>query len=149
MNFLNLLHPKIAFLCHLLTQTATLQPNHTILTSSVRAILKAMIDTFFLDQLWAWSEFFCYVGRFLQQEGVLWCWLAGLSLKERQYIFQCRVNDIDVRANQKWKCQETFCITCKDSNQMEQEDTYSFKSQYEVLNKWVIRAVYVQNEPSH
>ena len=48
LNFWNKLHPKIAFSCRFWTQTATWQPNHTILTSSVEAILKAMIDTVFL-----------------------------------------------------------------------------------------------------
>lgn len=48
LNFWNQLHPKIALLCRFWTQTATWRPNHTILTSSVIAILKAMIDTVFL-----------------------------------------------------------------------------------------------------
>ena len=48
LNFWNQLHPKIALLCCFWTQTATWRPNHTILTSSVIAILKAMIDTVFL-----------------------------------------------------------------------------------------------------
>ena len=47
LNFWNQLHPKIAFVCRFWTQTATWQPNHTILTSSVKAILNAMIDTVF------------------------------------------------------------------------------------------------------
>ena len=47
-KFWNRLHWKTAFLCRFLTQTVTWQPNHTILTSSVKAILKAMIDTVFL-----------------------------------------------------------------------------------------------------
>ena len=48
LNFWNRLNPKFAFLCRLLTQTATWRPNHPILTSSVTAILKAMTDTVFL-----------------------------------------------------------------------------------------------------
>ena len=39
------LQSKIAFLCHLVTPTATWQPNHTILTSSDKLILKAMTYT--------------------------------------------------------------------------------------------------------
>ena len=42
LNFWNQLHPKIAFLCCFWTQTATWRPSHTILTSSVKAVLKAM-----------------------------------------------------------------------------------------------------------
>ena len=45
LNFWNQLHPKIVFLCRLLTKTATWRPNHTILTKSVEAILEAMTDT--------------------------------------------------------------------------------------------------------
>ena len=48
LNFWVWLHPKFALLCCLLTQTATLGPNHQILTSSVKAILKALTDTFFV-----------------------------------------------------------------------------------------------------
>ena len=47
LNFWNRLNPKIAFLCHFLTQTATWRPNHAIFTSSVNAIWKAMTDTVF------------------------------------------------------------------------------------------------------
>ena len=47
LNFWNQLLLKIAFLCRFWTQTANWQPNHTILTSNVKAILKAMINTVF------------------------------------------------------------------------------------------------------
>ena len=47
MNFWNWLHPKFSFLCGLLTQAATWWPNYTILTSSVKANLKAMTTTVF------------------------------------------------------------------------------------------------------
>ena len=80
LNFCNQLHPKIAFLCRFWTQKATWQPNHTILTSSVKAILKAMIDTGFLrPSLGGVSEFFNNGRRFLQRERVLWGWLADPS----------------------------------------------------------------------
>ena len=81
LNFWNRLHLKIAFLCRFWTQTVTWQPNHTILTSSVKVILKAMIDLFFFwDQVKGESEFFISSGKLFQQEGVLWGWLAGPSL---------------------------------------------------------------------
>ena len=80
LNFWNQLHPKIAFLCRFLTQTATWRPNHTILTSSVKAILKAMIDTVFLGPSLGGSEFVNNYGRFFQRERVLWGWLAGPCL---------------------------------------------------------------------
>ena len=37
-------------------------------------------------------------------------------LEERQFLFQCRVSDIDIRANRTWKYSETHCIACKDRN---------------------------------
>ena len=48
LNFWNHLLIKIAISCSLKTPTANWQPNYTILTSSVKVILKAMIDTEFL-----------------------------------------------------------------------------------------------------
>ena len=50
-NFWNQVHPKIAFLCLLWTQTATWRPNYTVLTSSVKATLKAMTNTVFWHQV--------------------------------------------------------------------------------------------------
>ena len=79
LNRTHWLHPKIAFVCRLLTQTTTWWPNHTILTSSVIAILKAMSDTFFWGPSFWWSAFLIYVGWFLQRERVFWCRLAGPS----------------------------------------------------------------------
>ena len=38
---------------------------------------------------------------------------------ERQFLFQCRVEDIDVRSNRKWKYKETFCISCDNKFQEE------------------------------
>ena len=51
LNFWNQLHPKIAFLCRTLTQTATWRSNHTILTSNIKSILKAMIHTIFFGTM--------------------------------------------------------------------------------------------------
>ena len=42
-----------------------------------------------------------------------------LSIRERQFLFQCRVSDIDLRANRSWKYAETHCIACKDKNILE------------------------------
>ena len=39
-----------------------------------------------------------------------------LSIRERQFLFQCRVSNIDIRANRTWKYAETHCIACKDKN---------------------------------
>ena len=36
------------------------------------------------------------------------------SVQERQYLFQCRMSDIDIFENRKWKYQDTFCISCQD-----------------------------------
>ena len=48
LEFWNRLDQKITFVCHLLTQTAFWGPNHTILTSSVNAVLIVMTNTIFL-----------------------------------------------------------------------------------------------------
>ena len=79
LNFWNQLHPKIALLCRFWTQTATWRPNHTILTSSVIAILKAMINTVFLRPNLGGVRIFINGGNFLQRERVLWGRLAGPS----------------------------------------------------------------------
>ena len=42
-----------------------------------------------------------------------------LSVRERQFLFQCRVSDIDIRANRTWKYNETYCTACKDRNILE------------------------------
>ena len=42
-----------------------------------------------------------------------------LSVQERQYLFQCRMQDIDVRANRPWKYDDIFCISCKDQSKEE------------------------------
>ena len=73
LNFWNQLHPKIVFVCRFWTKTATWKPNHTILTSSVTATLKAMTDTVILDKALEWQDFFLFTER------VLWGWLARPS----------------------------------------------------------------------
>ena len=86
LNFWNQLHQKITFLCRFLTQTATWQPNHTILTKSVSG--KDMTNTFFLAQSLGESEYFFYLQwEFFQQERVLFGWLAGPPLKD--YLDSC------------------------------------------------------------
>ena len=79
LTFSNWLHPKIAFICRFLTQTATWRPNYTIATSSVIAIRKVMTDTVFLGPSLGVVWFFFYDGKFSQRERVLWSWLAGPS----------------------------------------------------------------------
>ena len=54
-----------------------------------------------------------------------------LSVSDRQFLFQCRVNDIDARANRTWKYQEIYCISCKDRNTIETEKHIL---EYSVLN---------------
>ena len=68
LNFWNQLHPKIALLCCFWTQTATWRTNHTILTSSVKAILKAMVDTVFWGpSLGGGQNFVLMVGGFCNE----------------------------------------------------------------------------------
>ena len=42
-----------------------------------------------------------------------------LTVKERQFLFQCRTYDIDVRANRTWKYDNIYCLSCNDN---EKED---------------------------
>ena len=35
-----------------------------------------------------------------------------LSIREKLFLFQCRMSDVDLRANRKWKYAETHCINC-------------------------------------
>ena len=42
-----------------------------------------------------------------------------LSVRERQFLFQCRMSDIDLRANRTWKYKDIYCIACKDENILE------------------------------
>ena len=37
----------------------------------------------------------------------------GYSVKQRQFHFQCRVNDIEVKANRSWKYSDLTCRSCK------------------------------------
>ena len=48
-----------------------------------------------------------------------------LSVFDRQYLFQCRTNDTNVRMNQKWTDENTHCTACKNTNEPEtQEHTF-------------------------
>ena len=43
----------------------------------------------------------------------------GYSVKEKQNLFQCRNNDIDVKANRSWKYPDMNCKACNEPNQIE------------------------------
>ena len=40
------------------------------------------------------------------------------SVKEKQDLFQCRMKDIDVKANRTWKYENIICRSCKKPNQI-------------------------------
>ena len=42
-----------------------------------------------------------------------------LTVKDRQFLFQYRTNDIDAKANRTWIYEDITCVSCKDINQME------------------------------
>ena len=44
---------------------------------------------------------------------------SHFSVKERQFLFKCRVNDIDAKANRSWKYPDTYCIACNDQTTIE------------------------------
>ena len=79
LNFWNPLHPKFACACPLLTQTATWWPNHSILTSCVTAILKAMTEMVFLRPILRVVRIFYLRLEVFQWERVLCVWMAGHS----------------------------------------------------------------------
>ena len=37
----------------------------------------------------------------------------NLTLNERKWIFKCRTNDLDLKANFQWKHENIWCISCK------------------------------------
>ena len=37
-----------------------------------------------------------------------------LTIEEKQWIFKCRSNEIDIKANKKWKHTDISCISCKN-----------------------------------
>ena len=55
----------------------------------------------------------------LQMEEYLKAGEMQLSVQERQFLFQCRMKDIDLRANRPWKYSDTFCISCNDESKEE------------------------------
>ena len=48
-----------------------------------------------------------------------------ILIEERKCIFRCRVDDIDVKGNRKWKYEDISCSSCK----MNVEET-----QFQILN---------------
>ena len=41
-----------------------------------------------------------------------------MSIDEQKWIFNCKVEDIDIKANHKWKYNDIFCQSC-NKNQIE------------------------------
>ena len=37
----------------------------------------------------------------------------NFTINEQKWLFQCRVEDIDIKANHKWKHNNIFCSSCK------------------------------------
>ena len=46
----------------------------------------------------------------------------GYSVKEKQNLFQCRMNDLDVKANRTWKYENLICRSCNIQNQIETQE---------------------------
>ena len=42
---------------------------------------------------------------------------TDLTIKEKKWIFQCRVDDIDVKANRKWQNDQTQCLSCNSKSE--------------------------------
>ena len=46
----------------------------------------------------------------------------GYSVREKQNLFQCRMNDLDVKANRRWKYDNLTCRSCNDVTQIETQE---------------------------
>ena len=42
-----------------------------------------------------------------------------LTVEERKFLFQCRTNDIEAKANRTWRHEEIYCVSCKDISKIE------------------------------
>ena len=42
-----------------------------------------------------------------------------LSVRDRQFLFQCRTCDIEAKANRTWRHDQIFCVSCKDPSKIE------------------------------
>ena len=45
----------------------------------------------------------------------------GFSVKEKENLFKCRMNEIDVKGNRSWKYENLNCMACKEPNQIENQ----------------------------
>ena len=45
---------------------------------------------------------------------------TDLTIKEKKWIFKCRIDDIDVRANRRWQYEDLSCLSC-NSNKAESQ----------------------------
>ena len=43
----------------------------------------------------------------------------GYLVKEKNNLFLCRMNDLDIKENRTWKCENMICRTCNDPSQTE------------------------------
>ena len=43
----------------------------------------------------------------------------GYTVKEKQNVFKCRMNDVDVKGNRRWKYENILCQSCNEPNQIE------------------------------
>ena len=58
-------------------------------------------------------------------EGWTGIWLLIVIIDEQKWLFKCRVEDIDVKANHRWKYNNTVCSSCIN-NKIETESHILF-----------------------
>ena len=51
------------------------------------------------------------MAKYLQEEEFL--------IKEKQHLFQCRMEDLDVKANRNWQFEKLICRSCNDPTKVE------------------------------
>ena len=53
------------------------------------------------------------MAQYLQEDKI------GFSIKEKQNLFQCRMDDLDVKNNRSWKFENLICRSCDNPSQIE------------------------------
>ena len=56
------------------------------------------------------------MAKYLQKDNL------GFSVREKQNLFQCRTNDIDVKANRSWKYNNLICRSCNETDKIETQE---------------------------
>ena len=56
------------------------------------------------------------MAKYLQEDNF------GYTVQQKQNLFKCRMKDIDVKANRRWKYENINCLECNEPNQIETQE---------------------------